>query len=205
MKYPYHVWFIPDGNRTRAKQHGCSELVGYNVWMKTGINLARYVMHNTPIQCITWRFMSTENVVKRDENTISNLLDIVVNVIDNYKKKKQEHSYNNWKYVNFAINYGWQDEICRAVQQFAKSWKDLKTLDKAELCSYIEMEQLPSLDLVIRTKWHYASRTSWFWSWSIWYAELYFTDTFCPDFTIDEFIKILERYDTIISYRNFGE
>lgn len=39
--------------------------------------------------------------------------------------------------------------------------------------------------------------------WRIAYAQLYFTDLYCPEFTVDEFKKALKRYDQSLETQNF--
>jgi di-trans,poly-cis-decaprenylcistransferase len=62
---------------------------------------------------------------------------------------------------------------------------------------------LPTVDLVIRTKQKLAKRLSGFMLWRIAYAQLYFTDLYCPEFTVDELKKALKRYDQSIETQNF--
>jgi len=41
--------------------------------------------------------------------------------------------------------------------------------------------------------------------WWIGYAQLYFTDLYCPDFTVAELKKSLEWFDIRIKTQNYGK
>ena len=41
--------------------------------------------------------------------------------------------------------------------------------------------------------------------WRIGYAQLYFTDLYCPDFSIEEFNRALMWWNTTLSSQNFGK
>jgi undecaprenyl diphosphate synthase len=69
----------------------------------------------------------------------------------------------------------------------------------------LDLWDIAPVDLVIRTKWDQAQRTSWFMSRRIGYAELYFTSIKCPAFTVQEYQKALNRFNSIATTRNFGK
>jgi undecaprenyl diphosphate synthase len=60
------------------------------------------------------------------------------------------------------------------------------------LSSYISLSDLPAVDLLIRTGGDY--RLSNFLLWQAAYAELYFTETLWPDFSVGEFNSALNVY-----------
>ena len=62
---------------------------------------------------------------------------------------------------------------------------------------------LPTVDLVIRTKQKLAKRLSGFMLRWIGYAQLYFTDLYCPQFTVDEFDKAVEWRNSSLESQNF--
>jgi len=99
-----------------------------------------------------------------------------------------------------AVNYGWQDEILRAIKKLNDSWEKIT---KENLEKYMDFGWLPTVDLVIRTKQKLAKRLSGFMLWWIGYAQLYFTDLYCPQFTVDEFNKAIERRNSSLDSQNF--
>lgn len=69
----------------------------------------------------------------------------------------------------------------------------------------MDLGDFPPIELVIRTKGKMAQRLSGFMTWWISYAELYFSDKYFPDFTVNELQKVLEWFNSIVEYRNYGK
>ena len=67
----------------------------------------------------------------------------------------------------------------------------------------MDFGRLPTVDLVIRTKQKLAKRLSGFMLRWIGYAQLYFTDLYCPQFTVEEFNKAIERRNSSLDSQNF--
>ncbi|MEL7475032.1 MAG: undecaprenyl diphosphate synthase family protein, partial [Cyanobacteria bacterium J06555_12] len=65
---------------------------------------------------------------------------------------------------------------------------------------YLYLSDLPDPDLLIRTSGE--QRLSNFLLWQMAYTELYFADVQWPDFSIDEFHKALETFQS--RHRRFG-
>ena len=77
----------------------------------------------------------------------------------------------------------------------------------SELISFLkEKEQkfrFPSSPKTLVLAINYGGQDEIIMLWRIAYAQLYFTDLYCPEFTIDEFKKALKRYDQSIETQNF--
>ena len=116
-----------------------------------------------------------------------------------------ENSKNNTKItVNFALSYGGRDEILRAVNKLRKDSKyadPRSEITEADFEQHLDTANQPDPDLLIRTGKQ--QRLSGFLPWQTTYAELYFTDTLWPDFTVEEFNKSLDWYKE--QKRNFGK
>lgn len=238
MHYPRHVAMIPDGNRTRAKDNGLDEIQGHLTGIDRSMELIQHIFTHTPIEVMTGRWLSTENVSTRDPEyvrTLCNFFKLKGDLLDDFLvqhrisfrrigspeglpedfveymvDKTQRFAFSDSsKTVVFAINYGWRDEIMRGITSLASSSSDLaefqKNLTETTLSTAMDLGDLPAVELVIRTKGDKAHRTSWFMSWWIWYAELYFTPLKYPDFTIQEFDKAIAWFDAVAEYRNFGK
>lgn len=102
--------------------------------------------------------------------------------------------------LNFtiAINYGGRDEITRATRRLVQDVLDGK-LDKNEISdsvinSYIDTNELPDPDLLIRTCGE--QRISNFLLWQCAYTEFYFCDVAWPDFNEAELEKAIVAYNT---------
>lgn len=229
MNYPKHVAIIPDWNRTRATENNKTIQEWYLEWYQRWIELLKYTFTETDIEIFTLRWLSKENVQKRSKNEIDFLMTmykivddelikflvdsqinfkrignskyITQDFIDDLNNKQKITKCNTNKYFVFAVSYSWRDEIMRAVEQIIKDWK--KDLNEDEFSKYLDLWNLPNVELVIRTKWDFAQRTSGFMSRRIWYAELYFTEIKCPDFGVEDYKKALVWFNQVQKYRNF--
>ncbi len=131
-------------------------------------------------------------------------------LINFLQEKEKKHSYNTDRYNIVAINYGGRDEILRwinALIQDIKKWGTnfVNEIDEQVFSQYLDLADVPPIELVIRTKWWVARRLSGFMLWWIGYAELYFTEKLLPDFDIEELNRALEWFDSIVNERNFGK
>jgi len=211
-----------DGNRRWAKAYGLSPLAGHIEGEKriepiidTAIAMG--------ISTLTFWAFSTENW-QRQKREVKFLLSFIRKVLD--KKIDSYHLKNvrvrfigdlskfpadmqvkikEWSKktekntritVNMALNYGGRDEIMRAIDKLRGNG----TMTKDKFEQYLDTAGQPDPDLLIRTGGE--MRLSGFMLWQMEYAELYFTETFWPDFTPAEFKKAIEEYQNRM--RRFG-
>lgn len=233
MHYPKHVAIIPDWNRTRAKENNVSIPEAYWISYQKWIELLEYTFKNTEIQVFTLRWLSTENTAKRPQEEYNFLMNMYkqidgkldeileknqinfmwignpAGVTDGFKsylnEKKAKFTYPTNKRFIFWVNYWWRDEIMRGVQKLAEQWKDIKTITEEDITKSLDLWQITPIELVIRTKWDQAQRTSGFMSWWIWYAELYFTAKRCPELDIPTYQDAIKWFDNMYEKRNFGK
>lgn len=92
--------------------------------------------------------------------------------------------------LTFAFNYGGRAEIVRAFNTFQKNCPD-RLMTESDLNKFMYRPETGDVDLMIRTGGE--QRISNFLIWQMAYAELYFTPTKWPDFTVSEFRKIIEH------------
>ena len=101
---------------------------------------------------------------------------------------------NNGLTLNIALNYGGRDEIVRSTKKIAtdvlKGELNPEDLNEHIFNSYLDTANQGDPDLVIRTAGN--KRISNFLLWQIAYTELYFTNTFWPDISVDKIKEILE-------------
>lgn len=216
---PIHVGVIMDGNGRWAIAQKKSRSAGH----KQGLETARSIVKRASergIQYLSLYVFSTENwkrtvdevgfLMKLIEGYIlaempfyvehnikvrfsGNLDGLPKSVQDKLKKARELTSTHSGMTVNLAINYGGRDEILRAI----KKWKDSpesdrRELDEAGLRDYFDNPDIPDLDLVIRTAGEY--RTSNFFIWQSAYAELSIESKYWPDWTADDFDRVLADY-----------
>jgi undecaprenyl diphosphate synthase len=105
-------------------------------------------------------------------------------------------SGNGRVHLTIALNYGGRDEVTRAAQRLAYEIEmgrlSYKDVDAETLAKFLDTHVLPDPDLVIRTSGE--ARISNFLLWQSAYAEYEFVDTLWPDFTEDEFKRIVRGY-----------
>ena len=89
-----------------------------------------------------------------------------------------------------ALSYGGRAEIIDAIRRIPK--EKLGALSEEEFSKLLWTKEIPDPDLIIRTSGE--KRLSGFLPWQSVYSELFFTDTFWPAFTREEFNRILEEY-----------
>jgi len=231
MTYPKHVAVIPDGNRTRAKEHNTSVNEAYMTSYEKGLELIRYTFTQTDAKVFTLWGLSTENAKERPKEEydfLMNMYKLVEEDLDdfllankvNFKAigdldgitpdfkeyllaKTARTKCDSDRYFVFAINYGGRDEIIRGVQKLAQQNTDLSQVTEDQLSEALDLGDLPPVELIIRTKGDFAQRTSGFMSRRMGYAELYFTAKKCPEFEVEEYQEILKRFDAMANHRNY--
>ncbi len=232
MHYPRHIAIIPDGNRTRATDRGLMSVQWHIEGKKRTKELLDFIIE-TPIEVVTIWWLSTENALQRSkdekdalymlfkqavEELIPTLESKKINfkragspdwlpteLVDLFRTTEKTYRYDSPKCIVIAVNYGGRDEIIRAVQAWQDDRECTEKLTQELLSSYMDFWPFPPVELVIRTKGDAASRISWFMSWWIGYAELFFTPIKFPDFDTVQLQKALEWFDEIAQKRNFGK
>jgi undecaprenyl diphosphate synthase len=107
--------------------------------------------------------------------------------------------------LTIAISYGGMWDMAHAAKQIASDvLNDKLKLDDINtdvFGDYVSLSDLPAVDLLIRTGGDY--RLSNFLLWQTAYAELYFTKTLWPEFTVTEFDTALAEFAS--RERRFGK
>jgi len=89
-----------------------------------------------------------------------------------------------------AASYGGRQEIVRAVNRMIDEGK--KNITAEDMNTHLDTAGLPDPDIIIRTSGE--MRLSGFLPWQSVYSELFFTKTFWPDFSKEEFLNIIEEF-----------
>lgn len=105
---------------------------------------------------------------------------------------------NTGMQLNFAFAYGGRQEILHSINQFIQESPG-KLMDECDVEAHLQMP-ISNVDLLIRTGGD--CRISNFLLWQCAYAELYFTKTYWPEFSAQEFQKIVEHVGG--RHRRFG-
>jgi undecaprenyl diphosphate synthase len=87
------------------------------------------------------------------------------------------------------LSYGGRAEILAACNQAIAAGAPV---DEKSFSQYLQTADMPDPDLIIRTSGE--QRLSNFLPWQSVYSELFFTDTYWPAFTKEEFTRIVGQY-----------
>ena len=103
-----------------------------------------------------------------------------------------------------AADYGGQWDIAQATREIAEKVKsgeiDPEQITQQLVAEHISISDLPPPDLMIRTGGDH--RISNFLLWQAAYTELYFTETYWPDFDAEALNRAVEDYS--LRERRFG-
>ncbi len=100
-----------------------------------------------------------------------------------------------------CANYGGQWDILQAAKSMMRDGIAGEEVTKERLSSYLALSYMPDPDLFIRTGGE--KRISNFLLWQLAYTELYFTETFWPDFNQAELEKAVACFQS--RERRFGQ
>ncbi len=223
MTSPKHIAIIMDGNG----RWGITKKNSRNYGHKKGLITVEKIIDaaiEQKIKFLTLYVFSTENW-KRPINEINYLLkllssyiskeiknltkrDIKIKIIGNIKQfpkelklklnKVEKLTKNNKTIqINMALNYGSRQEIIGSVKKLTQKKLNIneKNIEK-NLYTY----DVPDPDILIRTG--NTNRISNFLIWQLIYTEIFFIKKMWPDFTKNDFIKIINKFKKI--NRNFG-
>ncbi len=223
MIQPQHVAIIMDGNgrwgikKKKSRNYGHKRglvAVGniINAAIKKKIKYITLFIFSTenwkrPIKEVNYLFNLLESYIDKE---IDNLLkkNIKIKVIGNIKPfpkilklkiKKLEKltSRNKNIQINMALNYGSREEIINTFKILKN--KNIKINEK-NFEKFLYTKDIPDPDILIRTG--NTKRISNFLTWQLIYTEIFFLKKMWPDFTKNDFFKIINKFKKI--NRNFG-
>jgi undecaprenyl diphosphate synthase len=102
--------------------------------------------------------------------------------------------------VTVCANYGGRWDIMQAVGKMVREHPGQSDFSEEQLAPYLSMAYAPEPDLFIRTGGE--ERISNFLLWQLAYTELYFTETYWPDFDAERLDAAIESYQN--RERRFG-
>ena len=213
-RIPEHIAIIMDGNGRWATERGKERSYGH----QAGVDAVRRITSECTrlgVKYLTLYTFSTDNWNRREDEIFmkNNVRFRVVGDVDrlpaNVQKKlheTEEHTAANSKMTMVvALSYSSRWEITNATRQIAQLVKDGKldidniteeTLDKNMVTNF-----MPDPELLIRTGGEL--RISNYLLWQIAYSELYFCDTYWPDFSEEDLHVAIADYQQ--RQRRFGK
>jgi undecaprenyl diphosphate synthase len=227
---PRHVAIIMDGNGRWAQARGRPRLFGHHAGAKRVREIVE-ACPDFGVKYLTIFAFSTENW-KRTQVEVAGLMSLfrryitkearallaegvrvrfigdrvrldkkLINLMDELEQMTAE---NDRVHLTIALNYGGRDEVARATKRLAQDVAsgalDPEKVDEETLPKYLDTCVLPDPDLVIRTSGE--ARISNFLLWQSAYAEYEFIDTLWPDFSKEEFGRLVQSYGS--RDRRFG-
>jgi len=205
-----------DGNRRWARERGLPTLEGHLRGYRKLKNVMSWAKEAGVPHLIFYTF-STENW-NRSKEEVGYLMKLFetafANEIDEIKKKgirlrfigqrerfseklqaamaraERDTAENTEGTVAFALSYGGRQEIIEAANALLKEGK--KQTDEAAFGEHLWSAGIPDPDIIIRPGGE--KRLSNFLPWQSVYSELFFSDTYWPDFSKEEFLGILKEY-----------
>jgi undecaprenyl diphosphate synthase len=220
---PQHVAIIMDGNGRWAKEKGLNRTAGHEEGAKTVREITTHA-NNLGIKYLTLYAFSTENwsrpklevefLMKLLERYLKNELAIylengvkfkAIGDLSKFSKSLQkvinetQEKTKNCKGLTqvLALNYGSRDEITRAVKKLVD--KKLE-VSQENIGACLDTAGIPDVDMLIRTSGEV--RISNYLLWQCAYAEMFFTKTYWPEFSENEFDDLLSDFKN--RERRFG-
>ena len=207
-RIPQHIAIIMDGNGRWAVERGKDRSFGH----QAGVDAVRCITSECTrlgVKYLTLYTFSTENW-NRPADEVSALMGLVLTSLEDeifmknnvrfrvlgdmsripadvLKKLREteEHTAGNTKMtMNVALSYSSKQELVTAVRNIATEVKegrlDIGGIDEDTITNRLYTNFMPDPELLIRTGGEL--RISNYLLWQIAYSELYFCDTYWPDF-----------------------
>ncbi len=228
---PKHIAIIMDGNGRWAKSRNMPLSSGHQKGVKSVRTIVKHCA-KIGVKTLTLFAFSSENMNRPNEE-VGLLFKLFLTVLRNETKKlkdnnirldiigdlsvftpeiqtlaeeaQQQLQNNTGLNLVIAANYGGQWDITEAAKKIAtKATKgEIKpeSIDNDIFEAHTALAQYPKVDLLIRTSGEV--RVSNFLLWDIAYSELYFCDTFWPDFDDNDLDLAINNFHS--RDRRFGE
>ncbi len=218
-----HLAIIMDGNGRWARKRGLRRTKGHEAGVETVRRITEYCANSEEIETLTLYAFSTENW-KRPKMEVEYLMHLLEKYIrqerEHYmrhgvrfetigdlspfspklrqtlQEAKRETKQNSRLIQILALNYGGRDEIVRSIRRCLEAGLEP---DEESISQHLDTPY-QDVDLLIRTSGE--QRLSNFLLWQLSYAELAFSQSYWPDFSIEELKSIIEDFKN--RERKFG-
>ena len=228
-RIPEHIAVIMDGNGRWALEQGKPRSFGH----QAGVDAVRRITSECTrlgVKFLTLYTFSTENW-NRPVDEIASLMSLVLSsledeifmknnvrfrvigemerlpkeVQDKLQETMDHTAGNTTMQMIVALSYSSRWEITKATREIAQEVKDGKVrvedIDEEMMSRHMVTNFMPDPDLLIRTGAEV--RVSNYLLWQIAYSELYFCDTYWPDFMEEDLHKAIQCYQS--RQRRFGK
>lgn len=226
---PQHIAIIMDGNGRWAKERGKERSYGHQIGVETARNVVEAAAR-LGVKYLTLYTFSMENW-NRPEEEIAALMDLLLDAIEEEMFMKNNISFrvigdigklpvyiqdrlysciervsgNTGMCLVLALSYSSRWEIAETAKKLAEEVKNgiitTEDINEEMFGKKISTNFMPDPDLLIRTGGEI--RLSNYLLWQCAYSELYFCDTYWPDFKEEELLKAIDDYQK--RERRFGK
>ena len=207
-----------DGNRRFARAHNKPTFEGHNDGYKKLQEVVRWAREAKIAHVVAFAF-STENWQRTEEevgylmslfrfvltNETKKMIDEKVRVcfvgdrshfdedIQKGMEKVEEATAKDFEVTLYlAVSYGGRAEILAATNSMLA--EGVKNITEEDFSKKLWSYPMPDPDIIIRTSGE--KRLSGFLPWQTVYSELFFSDSLWPEFEQEEFMKIIEDFNT---------
>jgi undecaprenyl diphosphate synthase len=214
---PACIGIIMDGNRRWARERGMPAVKGHEEGLETLKKVLRWGKARGVKHLVIYAF-STENW-KRQQEEVDYLLNLIKRAfspgshdLEEFKGEggrfrfvgqrerfasdlqaslthAEEYTKEGECTLWICLSYGGRAEILHAAQELQKTGEEVT---EESFARHLWTAGMPDPDLIIRTSGE--ERLSGFLPWQGVYSELFFTKTYWPDFSEQEFDAILAEY-----------
>ena len=228
---PRHIAIIMDGNGRRAKERGLPRIAGHREGINSVreitkicgeigvkyLTLYTFSTENwsrpkTEVKALMTLLLSTikkeiKELHKNDVkfSTIGDISILPKGTVKGVKEGEKLTFENSGLNLILALNYGSRQEIISAVNNIVYDVKkgslDSNSIDENIFSSYLDTNNCPDPDLLIRTSGEL--RISNFLLWQSAYTEMYLTNTYWPSFRENELFAAI--FDFQNRERRFGK
>lgn len=228
---PHHIAIIMDGNNRYGKAQGLDRGAGH-IAGKDALDPIVEYCREIGIEVLTVFAFSSENW-QRPPSEVALLMKLLALTINEQLPRMQKYKirlrfigdrsllsedlrllmsdaeaktgHHTAMTLVIAISYGGKWDIAHAAQQIAQQVLDgqlnIADINKEKLGEYVQLADAPAVDMLIRTGGDY--RLSNFLLWQSAYAELFFTDTLWPQFSVAELATMVTEFGQ--RQRRFGK
>jgi undecaprenyl diphosphate synthase len=221
-KIPYHVAIIMDGNGRWAEQRSLPRPVGHREGVKSVRRIVR-ACYDRRVKVLTLFAFSSENW-QRPPKEVNLLMELFLTTLRTEIRRLNDNNVrlrvigersafpeklqfyinqaealtadNTAMTLVVAANYSGRWDIVQATRQLAEAVQAGEMAPEAVQFEHLQarlcLADLPEPDLFIRTGGE--QRISNFLLWQMAYTELFFTDTYWPDYDADCFDEALNAY-----------
>lgn len=228
QKIPRHIAVIMDGNGRWAEKRGLPRSAGHKEGVETVKRIAEEAVR-LGVEYLTLYAFSTENW-NRPSEEVAALMTLVFDALEEeifmannvrfhvigdkgklpaavsrrLAECESRTAGNSRMTMTVALSYSARWEITEAAKRMAleavQYGLDISRIDERTVAGHLATSYMPDPELLIRTGGE--CRLSNFLLWQCAYAELYFCDTYWPDFNEEDFRRAIVAFQS--RRRRFG-